>query len=177
MVTRLQPDEYAAYYESYLQQLPDEDLSTLWQQCTAQTLTALQAIPNELADYRYAEGKWSVKEVIQHLMDAEFIFAYRALRFSRRDATPLHSFDEDQYAEQYKLDNVPLAQMIHNWKLLRQFTTSFYTQLTPEQMLLKGTSTTGNSVSVRALGYITLGHDAHHLQVIRTRYIQREGRV
>jgi len=169
-IERPQPDEHAEYYARYTRLVPDGDLIGILDRQAQDTVEFLRGIPIHLHDHRYAEGKWSVKEVIGHLADAERIFAYRALRIARGDATPLAGFDENAYVPAGEFGLREYESLVEEWLNVRRATLSFFRSLTPEQSRRRGTAS-GHEVSVRALGYIVAGHVDHHGRILRERYL------
>jgi uncharacterized damage-inducible protein DinB len=127
-------------------------------------------IPEEKGEHRYAEGKWSVKEVLNHMMDAERVFAYRALRFARNDQTALHPFEENDYAPEANAHARSIQQFVREMKRLRESTIDLFASLSPEMLVREGTAS-GKRISVKNLGYIIAGHDIHHLNILRDRYL------
>jgi uncharacterized damage-inducible protein DinB len=128
------------------------------------------ALPEERGAYRYAPEKWSIKEVICHIMDAERIFAYRALRFSRNDATPLHGFEENDYAPEANARARTLTQLAEEMKRLRASTIDLFASFTPEMLERKG-SANNSTISVINLGYVIAGHETHHRNILTERYL------
>jgi hypothetical protein len=121
-------------------------------------------------DYRYAEGKWTIKEIIQHLIDCERIFSYRALRFSRNDKTPLPGFDEDSYNENTAGNLRSLQDLLTELAVVRQSTLSLFKSFSQEQLLRIGNAS-DKEISVRAIGFIILGHQKHHQHIFQQRYL------
>ena len=132
----------------------------------------LATVPEAKAGYRYAEGKWSIREVVGHLCDAERIFAYRLLRFSRGDAAPLAGFDENTYVERSNFDRRTLAALVADLRTVRQDTISLVEGLDPATWQNRGTASE-SVMSVRALVYVIAGHQQHHLNVLRERYLAK----
>ena len=130
----------------------------------------LNTFSNEKGDYRYEEGKWSVKDLVQHVIDSERVFAYRALRFSRNDQTELSGFDQDHYASHALAQDRDLEEIMNEFTSTRYSTISLFSSLTDEQLKRVGTA---NEVefSVEILGYIISGHLLHHLEVVREKYL------
>lgn len=163
-------DEYGPAYAGYVARVPaDADLLSLLAEQLDGTTTRLGSVPEARGTYRYAPGKWSVKEVVLHLADTERIMAYRALRIARGDTTPLPGFDENAYAPASRADAQPLATLVSGWGDVRRATLSLLRQLPPEAWLRRGVAS-GMPVSVRALGWIIAGHERHHLEVLGARY-------
>ena len=130
----------------------------------------LTTIPEDKGTYRYAEGKWTIKEVLNHMMDAERVFAYRALRFSRNDPTALQPFEENDYATRANAHGRSIHQLAREMQWLRESTIDLYASFTPEMLLLEGTAS-GKRISVLNLGYIIAGHDVHHQRILVERYL------
>ncbi|WP_276497453.1 DinB family protein [Pontibacter litorisediminis] len=131
----------------------------------------VQGLTEEQLLYRYEPGKWSIKEVLVHMMDAERIFSYRALRFARQDKTELPGFEENQYAKASKADARDINSIVAEYTSLRTATIELFKSFDEEALQQKGVAS-GLEVSVRALGYIILGHEVHHQKIIRERYLK-----
>ncbi len=170
MITPPEPTEYQSYYGRYISLVPGRDLTQTLNSQLAQSLPILSAIDEQKSLYRYASGKWSIKEVLGHLIDAERIFTYRALRFARRDSTPLPGFDQDPYVAAANFDSRPWVDFIAEFEHVRRSTILFFRALAPEDVLRSGTASQ-NSITVRALGYIIAGHELHHMGILRARYL------
>ncbi len=123
----------------------------------------------EMTAYRYQEGKWSAREVILHMIDAERIFACRALRFARRDPTSLPGFDENAYAETYAEDERPFSEILKEMEIVRSSTTALFSGFTEKQLKRQGTAS-GITLTVRELGEIIAGHEQHHRKILMERY-------
>lgn len=165
------PDEteYAPFYASYVAAVPEGDIVEVTRSGGRELASALAAIPEAKGGHRYADGKWTVGEVIGHMIDAERIFTYRILRVARGDQTPLASFDEDAYVRTAASESRTIAGLAKEMAAVRDSTVLLLESLPAESWSNRGTSS-GKSVSVRALAYITAGHTAHHLKVIHDRY-------
>jgi len=131
----------------------------------------LKSVPEAKGTYRYAEGKWSIKEVLNHLMDAERIFAYRALRFGRNDKTDLHGFDENTYAPEANAHARTILELSNEMVRLRATTIDLFASFTPEMLERKGKANK-NETQVKALAYIIGGHEMHHLSIFKERYMK-----
>ena len=129
----------------------------------------LGALSDDRAIFRYAPGKWSVKDVVGHLCDAERIYGYRALRFARNDATPLPGFEEDLYAPAARCDARPMGELLDDWRAVRAATLALFRGFDGDALLRRGVAN-GHTVSVRALAWLAAGHTQHHLGVLRERY-------
>ena len=167
--TRPSPDEFAPYYGTYINKVRDGDIvSTLRAQFDT-TLAYLHSIPDSRAGHRYAPGKWSIREVVGHLSDAERVFSYRALRFARGDETPLPGFDENEFMKRARLDDRPYAGLVAEFEAVRGATIALFDSLFPDEWTRHG-SASGKDVSVRALAWIVAGHEMHHVDILKTRY-------
>jgi len=164
------PVEYPEFYHRYANIVPDGNLMTAFQTCHQNTHLALRGIKNEIADFAYAEGKWTIKQIIQHLIDSERVFAYRALRIGRGDTTPLAGFDENKYAEAINVHSLSLDELLGEFHMVRLTTMQLFSRFTPEQSLQMGVAN-GGEISVRALAFVIIGHEIHHLNIIKERYL------
>ncbi len=168
--TRPAKSEFLPYYESYISLVPDGDvISTLTGQM-AETQTLLRALPALVATYRYAPDKWSVNEVVGHMIDSERIFGGRALRFGRNDAQPIPGFEQDDYVRNATFDAYPLSELASELETVRQSSLYLFRHMDEEAWTRRGIANNAE-VSVRALAYIIAGHELHHLDVLRTRYL------
>jgi hypothetical protein len=162
--------EYLPYYSRYIDRVPEGDiLSTLSQQI-GETLALLRELPESVATYRYAPDKWSVNQMVGHVIDTEKIFAYRALRFARADTAPLAGFEQDDYVRNSTFDLYPLADLASELEAVRQSTLYFFRHIDEEAWGRRGVASNAE-VSVRAVAYIIAGHELHHREVLRTRYL------
>lgn len=164
-----EPDEYDPYYLTYIAKVP---AGAVLDRLVAQrddVEAHFAGLGERIALHRYAPGKWSVKELLGHLADTERVFAHRAFRFARADATPLPGFDENTYVPAGGFDRRPIASLLAEWRAVRGATLTLFQGLDPEAWLRRG-SANGAAVSVRALAYITVGHTEHHLGILRERY-------
>ena len=167
---RPQAVEYASYYQRYVSLVPEGDvIATLEGQCGS-TAALLRSIPEERAGHRYAEGKWSIRELVGHVIDAERIFSYRLLRIARGDQTPLAGFDQEPYVALGAFDARTLAGIVDEFEAVRRATLLLLQSLTPDAWDRSGTAS-DNPVSVRALACIMAGHELAHLAVLRERYL------
>lgn len=171
-MTRPNLEAVPQFYKVYVDYVKDMDLPDALQYAAKEVQELLASIPEEKGPYRYDEGKWTVKEVLNHMMDAERVFAYRALRFSRKDETPLHPFDENTYAPLANAHARTIQQLRSELQRLRASTIDLYSSFTPEMLKLEGTAS-NKKISVINLGYIIAGHDLHHLKVLKERYLNR----
>lgn len=166
----LQPNEYSDWYKPYLSTLNEEVLHEELEISLHRFIRFVQDIPMDKHDYAYAEGKWKIKDIIQHLIDCERIFSYRALRFSRNDVTPLPGFDEDSYALEAKGNNRTIMSLLTEFSAVRHSTLLLFKDFTNDELLRFGTAS-NNQVSVRAIGFIIIGHQNHHQRIFEERYL------
>lgn len=157
------------YYKSYWKYLKDEDILEALKKQGENTMEWLSSVSTDKENYAYSEGKWMIKEVIGHLCDTERILAYRALRFSRNDKTPLTAFDEKSFIEESNFRNRSLKNICEEWKTIRASTLSLFTSMTDEIADRIGIAN-GVHVSPRIILYFILVHERHHLQVIKDKY-------
>ena len=169
-ISRPTADEYAPHYETYISKVQTDDLIGALENGRTELISFLRSIPAEKLEYRYQENKWTIKEIIIHLMDAERIFTYRALRFSRNDRTALSGFDENEYVPESNASTRSLQSLIDEYSALRQSTIELFRNITDEMSLRTGIAN-GKEISVRALGYVIPGHEIHHEGVIKERYL------
>lgn len=168
-MTRPEKSEYPVYAEGYVSLVPDGDIVGILRSQLDETLALIKSIPEARGDYRYAEGKWSIKEVIGHVIDGERIFTYRALRFARGDSTPLSGFEQDDYVPNGSFNKRSLSDLADEYEHVRRATISLFASLDPEAWNRRGTSN-NNESSVKGLAFIIAGHERHHLEILRTRY-------
>jgi hypothetical protein len=161
--------EYGEYYGNYISQVPDGDLLKFLETQLREGRALLSSIPEGRGGFRYAEGKWSIKEVIGHLADAERVFSYRALCFARKDTTPLPSFDEDAYVPAGDFDRRTMASLIDELVHVRNASIALFRTFTAESAARIGTAS-GKQMSARAAGWVIAGHTAHHVRVLKERY-------
>jgi len=164
------PDEYPEAYAPYLDAAPEGDVLENLQAQLAEVTSLFEGFSEAQGAHRYAPGKWSLKDLIQHLSDAERIFAYRCLRIGRGDATPLPGFDEEAYARVAQADERPMADLLEDFRAARTASLSLFRSLPESAWDQKGT-TNGRAITARCIPYINLGHGAHHLGIIRERYL------
>jgi hypothetical protein len=162
--------EYAPYYETYIRLVDEEDVIGAMIAQNRATMSYLRALPPSAGDKRYAPGKWSVKEVIGHLIDAERVFTQRALFFARNAGTPLPSYDQETWNPVASFDKRELADLADEFDLVRRSDILFFQGLPADAWLRKGTGS-GKEFSVRSLAYIIVGHERHHLGILRTKYV------
>ena len=159
-----------AFYHNYINQVPDNDLMIAFKNQTPLVIDFFQSIPSDKIDYAYAEGKWTIKEMLQHIIDAERVFCYRALRFARKDPTPLPGFDENLFAANAKADKRKWNDLLEEFKTVRKATEWLYSSFDEEQLNAEGVSNKSSNY-VLAFGYISVGHTLHHIKIIKERYL------
>ncbi len=169
-ITRPLPDEYSAGLAPYIAEAPEGDVLALLKAQLGEVTALFTGMSEPQATYRYAPGKWSLKDLLQHLSDAERIFAYRCLRIGRGDVTPLPGWEEDDYALAARADERALADLLADFQATRAASLELFRSLSDAAWAHVGTSN-GRPLSARALPYVCLGHAAHHLAVIRERYL------
>ena len=167
---QLPVNEYPEFYKTYIQTLNHENLIENLEISLHEFIKFVQNIPLDKFDYRYEAKKWTIKDIIQHLIDAERIFAYRALRISRTDQTPLASFDENIYAENTNANHRSIQDLLTEMAVVRQATLSLFKSFTQQQHLFLG-NVLGGTISVRAIGFIVIGHQKHHQKIFQERYL------
>jgi uncharacterized damage-inducible protein DinB len=164
-------DEYAASYQKYFDLVPDGEYLTLLRQNSIETVKYFEGIPNEKLDYSYAEGKWTIKEVLMHIIDTERVFSYRALVASRGDAsTPHYRMDEELYARNVDVSDRTLQSLISEFTAVRDSTQQLFENITDAQSILRCNIIT-HPMTARAIGYFVIGHVQHHLNIIQERYL------
>lgn len=167
----LQPKEFAGHFATYINQVSDEyTLVEELEISVHRLIKFVQNIPLDKFDYRYADGKWTIKDIIQHLIDAERIFAYRALRFSRNDKTGLPGFDENNYVDEANASKRSIQDLLTEFAVVRQATMSLFKSFSNEELVRIGTAS-NNPMSVRALGFTIIGHQNHHERIFQERYL------
>jgi hypothetical protein len=168
---RPEPSEYASYQKIYLDLVPEEDILQCLERQLPENVALLESLPESRGDYSYAPGKWTLKEVLGHIADTERVLSYRALRVARGDASPLASFDQDAWVRHAGCAQRTARGLIEEMRAVRQATFSLFHSLEPAALLRHGTTDTGNPFTVRAVPYIIVGHERHHLRIIRERYL------
>jgi uncharacterized damage-inducible protein DinB len=168
--TRPASGEFLPYYGTYIDRVPRADIVETLTNQLPQTLSLIKLIPEATGDKRYAPGKWSIRDVLGHVIDGERIFVYRALRFSRSDLTPVPGFEENDYAANGPYSKVSLANLADEYEHVRRATIHFFANLNDEALSRRGTAN-GAEISVRALAFIIAGHETHHMDVLRERYL------
>ena len=169
---QLPADEYAPFYKPYILAAlkSDKGIVENLQESLIHFFELLSDIPEEKQLFAYAENKWTIKELVQHMIDTERVMSYRALRISRNDRTALPGFDENDYISNANANQIPYIELLKEFSLVRKSTIVMFKGFTDEMLLSKGKASE-TEVSVRALGYILTGHVLHHLEIIQERYL------
>lgn len=167
---KLKLGSYPSHFSEYVELVENDELNSVLKNQIEVSRQFFNSIPEEKIDYRYAEGKWSVKEVLQHIIDTERVFAYRALAFARKEASSLPNMDENDYAENSNADSRKWKDLIKEFGAVRHSTIYLYDSFSEAQLELTG-RTISYEMSVKALGYIIAGHAAHHINIIKERYL------
>ena len=162
--------EYAIGYQKYFDLVSEGDYLTLLRQNSIRTINAFENIPREKLDYRYAEDKWTVKEVLMHIIDTERVFSYRGLAAARGDTSPHYRMDEELYAGNVDVSLRTLESLISEFKAVRASTAQLFQSLTDAQGSLR-CNIVPHSMTVRAIGYFLIGHIQHHLNIVEERYL------
>ncbi len=157
------------FYQNYVKLVSEKDVLKALIQSSEELQFVLADISDDQANFAYAKGKWTIKELLMHLMDAERIFIYRALRFARNDRTSLSGFDEQLYAPQSNASSQSIVDLTQHAKNLRQCTIDLYSTFSKE-MLLRSGFANNYEISVIAIGFITAGHERHHVNILKERY-------
>lgn len=168
---RPQLETVPKFYQGYVKNVMDQDMFDALRQSSKATLDMVRAIPESKGEYRYAEGKWSIKELLAHMIDVERIMAYRALRFARNDKTDLPGFEENDYAPEANAHARTIAQLANEMERLRATTIDMFESFTPEMLGREGTANK-NHLSVLVLGYVIPGHETHHRKILVERYLK-----
>jgi hypothetical protein len=162
--------EYPPYYEKYVSLILEDDILAVLERPSQSIAGFLSTTRTEAdGDFRYAPGKWSVKEVLGHVIDAERVFSYRALRIARNDRTPMEGFEQDDYVKYGPFSQSSLAALVEEFRSVRLATLSLFRGLDEAAWVRLGTANK-NEVSVRAIAYITAGHELHHKKILQEKY-------
>jgi uncharacterized damage-inducible protein DinB len=168
--TALKTGDYNPYYKTYIDLIGDVELLPHLEKQLENFPRFMESIPAEKLLYAYGDGKWTVLEVLQHIVDTERIFQYRALRFSRNDKTPLPGFDQDVFVPSSGANQKDIALLIEEYKTVRASTLSLFTSFDDKALLRIGTAS-DSPMSVAAIGFILCGHQRHHRDILRKRYL------
>ncbi len=172
-MARPNSNEYAPYYHTYVGKVPEGSIQDLLTYSFDFFTDLCTKIPESKADYRYETGKWTIKEVIQHMIDTERVMQYRALRIGRNDMTPIPGFDQDVFADVADVSHRTISDLLDEFVLVRASSKALFYSFTEENMLHVGTAS-GHPFSTRALAYIIVGHQIHHQNILVERYLKEE---
>ncbi|MBB6610376.1 DinB family protein [Pontibacter sp. Tf4] len=171
-IDRPQPTEYPQVYQTYISQLPEEgDVLTLLEQQATELHSLMDGMDEKRAEEAYAEGKWTIKELLQHMLDSERVFAYRALCFARGEQASLPGFDENTYAANSHANARTLQNLLEEYDNVRKSNLYLFRSFTPEALDTTGTAN-GKPVTVRGLIHVTAAHERHHLNILKDRYLK-----
>lgn len=168
--SRPENGEYAPYYEKYILRVSGDDSVWALQELAKTTQALLTQIDEEKSLFRYAEGKWSIKELVGHLIDTERIFCFRALCFARNDKNPIAGMEQDDYVQNADFDLIKFAKLAEEFRLVRNSTIAMFQNFPAEAWIRTGIAS-DNLVSVRALAFMIAGHEIHHINILRERYL------
>ncbi|WP_411895040.1 DinB family protein [Winogradskyella sp. A2] len=166
----LNSEEFIPYYSQYIDKTTDINIVQALQDNLQSVVKYFESVPIEKQGYAYAKNKWSIKDILLHLIDTERIFCYRALRITRNDKTPLVGFDQDEYVVHGKANNRTMDSLIEEYISVRNSTITLFSNIDSEAIKLMGEAS-GSKISVRAIGYIITGHENHHISIITERYL------
>jgi len=169
-MNRPEPSEYAPYYEGYVSLVPETDIIPVLENQIQELRSLIAAVPEERGGYAYAPGKWTIKELLSHLIDGERIFAYRALRISRGDETPIEGFDQDPYIEHSHANDRSFSSLVEEFDLTRRANMAMFRNMRDADWERSGTAS-DNAVSTRAVAWIMAGHVRHHVNILKARYL------
>ena len=172
VIARPQAGEYAPYYERYISLIQENDILATLDRQRREMVLLLSGLSEEQGDFRYAPEKWSAKEVLGHVCDTERIFAYRALRISRGDATPMEGFEQDDYVKSGPFARHVIAEVIEDYIAVRRATISLLRSLEEAAWSRRGVANK-NEVTVRAIAYTIAGHEVHHRGILEEKYFGR----
>ena len=167
---RPEANEYHPAYQKYFDLIPNGDFLTILTQNTTETVDFCEAIPAGKHDYRYAEGKWTIKQLLMHIIDTERVFAYRALAAARGDESPVYRMDEELYAGNVDVSSRTLSDLISEFKSVRSATEFLLRNLTDEQGQ-RWCNVVTHPMTARAIAYFMIGHVLHHVGIVRERYL------
>ncbi|HVO56877.1 MAG TPA: DinB family protein [Dongiaceae bacterium] len=170
MPGRPQPSEYAPYYEKYISLVTATDIVSALEAQRLLTSQLLGARSEREGNFRYAPGKWTVKEVVGHMNDAERVFSYRALRIARGDKTPLPGFEQDDYVKTAGSNERSLADLAEEFVMIRNASIALFRAFSADAWIQTGTAS-GNPITARALAYIVAGHELHHRRILEEKYL------
>ncbi len=170
-IARPEPGEYDPYYKRYIALVKTDDIVATLEQQAEESRALLGPLSAEQAEFRYAPGKWSVKEVVGHLSDTERILSYRALRIGRGDATPIEGFEQDDYVPNGKFGQRTMADLLEEFRAVRKATIQLFRHFDAQAAARRGTANQ-KQITARALAFIIAGHELHHRQTLQEKYLK-----
>ncbi len=172
MIKKPEVSEYGAYYEAYIALTNEDSLLTQLESQRKLTETLIEGLSEAQLNYTYATGKWSVKELFQHIIDTEIVFSYRALAIARGDRSSLPGYNQDEYAVSASINELSVSELLEMYTSTRQFTICLFNYIKGCDLQSTGTAS-GQKLSARAAGFIVLGHEKHHLNVLKQLYFNQ----
>jgi len=169
-MSRPQPAEYDPYYQKYVGLVPEDEIVPALDGQTDELDKLFDGVPEEKGTFAYADGKWTLKEVLSHLIDGERMFAYRVFRIARGDKTPIEGFEQDGYIENSHANRRTFSELLNEFRLLREANVLFFKNLETGDWVRTGTAN-NVEISVRSLAWIMVGHIRHHIAILRERYL------
>jgi hypothetical protein len=166
------PDEteFAPFYKGYIAHVIEDDAIAALEAELSESLSFFRSIDEQTSKTTYAEGKWTVRELAGHLIDAERVMSYRAMRFARNDRTELPGFEENDFVRAASFNDIPMGDLLREFEHLRRANILMFRNLSQAAWNRRGIAN-GNEVSVRALAFIIAGHEKHHRKVVKERYL------
>jgi hypothetical protein len=170
-ISEIAASEYNPYYKTYIDKVGDATLLEALHEGLQATKVFFSDIPIDKLEFRYAEGKWTPKEILLHIIDSERVFAYRALTFARSENSDLPGFDEGEFSKNSMANRRSMEQLINEFSTVRHATISLYSHFSNETLQRIGKAN-GSAMSVRAAGFVICGHEKHHIEVVKERYLK-----
>jgi uncharacterized damage-inducible protein DinB len=169
-IPRPAASDYAPFHAGYVQGVPEGDVIALLERQGRETIGLLRGITEKQSQHRYATGKWSIREVVGHMNDAERVFTYRALSFARADPMALPGFDENAWGAITNADSRPLAELLDDYAVVRAATLALFRGFSDAELARSGTAS-GHRMTVGAIAYVVVGHERHHVKILKERYL------
>ncbi|WRP05590.1 DinB family protein [Rossellomorea aquimaris] len=173
MLCKPETNEYPPYYKEYVNNVPDGELLHILDDQQKETMNLLKDLSEETAQYQYAPGKWTIKEVIGHITDTERIMCYRLLSIARGEQEKLPGYNDDEYVRRGQFNRFSLSDLLNQQALVRQHTILLLSSMDEEALRQRGNAN-GSEVTARALGYIIAGHEVHHRRLIKNKYLSSD---